>query len=351
MDVIPATSSNTDSTFNAPDANLILRSSDNINFAVYRIIVRLISAVFKDMLSLPQCPDEESSSRPVIQMFEDAHSLRLLLKLCHPPTVCDVPDLITIMDIKRAAALAHKYDIGFLHRKVEAALLTYSKDGPSLAFAVAWRFGYERMLHAAARRSLHFPDFFKTVADSRDALEYDEVPATAFVHLYRYHVAAKSEFNYILLNSRQHPITWIDPARIGAQFMRRAAVGLDDEATCGCTSEKVWFYEGGGEAVSEWRVHSWWWDYVCTVIVSLRHSECRSQPFSMEELFAEPVLRCAQAALLCSIRHDVGVISRVLKMTEHFLNEEIEAHLNAVGILLCLRLNANIPLRFRFHHA
>ncbi|KZV61219.1 hypothetical protein PENSPDRAFT_593080, partial [Peniophora sp. CONT] len=160
-----------DTLFNAPDADLYLRSSDNVHFAIYRAIFRLISTVFEDMLALPQALDAGPPSDglphidsinvdpthvgvPIIQMFEDADSLRLLLQFGYPRSVCDEPKLLAILDIKRAATLAKKYDIGFLREKAENALLHYSGTSPALAFAVSWRFCYNESLRAAARRSI-----------------------------------------------------------------------------------------------------------------------------------------------------------------------------------------------------
>ncbi|OJT03115.1 hypothetical protein TRAPUB_6303 [Trametes pubescens] len=46
--------------FDRDDADLILRSSDNIDFHVHRIILTLASPVFAGMFTTPQPPDTNS---------------------------------------------------------------------------------------------------------------------------------------------------------------------------------------------------------------------------------------------------------------------------------------------------
>ncbi|KZV63962.1 hypothetical protein PENSPDRAFT_589074, partial [Peniophora sp. CONT] len=148
-----------DKVFNFPDADLTLRSCNNVHFAVHRTVLHLCSSVFADMLSIPQNPSAEHSlSRPIVAMTEDSRALRLLLRFCYPRPVCEEPELGRIKDIKRAATLADKYDIDSLHARVERALIGH--DGPPhIAFAVAWRFSYEHAARAIARQSLDVPDF------------------------------------------------------------------------------------------------------------------------------------------------------------------------------------------------
>ncbi|KAH9989315.1 hypothetical protein BJV77DRAFT_687099 [Russula vinacea] len=45
--------------FDVPDANIIIRSSDNVNFRVHKSLLVMTSSFFKDLLSLPQPSDGE----------------------------------------------------------------------------------------------------------------------------------------------------------------------------------------------------------------------------------------------------------------------------------------------------
>jgi hypothetical protein len=72
-----------------PDANLIIRSSDNVNFRVHKSILTMVSPFFKDLLSLPQPSDGEIvDGLPVVQLSEDSELLNSLISRLYPvPTV------------------------------------------------------------------------------------------------------------------------------------------------------------------------------------------------------------------------------------------------------------------------
>ncbi|KAN0137884.1 hypothetical protein V8E53_004368, partial [Lactarius tabidus] len=56
-----------------PDANIILRSSDQANFHVHKSVLVISSPLFKDIFSLPQPPSNELvDGLPVIQLSESS---------------------------------------------------------------------------------------------------------------------------------------------------------------------------------------------------------------------------------------------------------------------------------------
>ncbi|KAK7012966.1 hypothetical protein R3P38DRAFT_2547565, partial [Favolaschia claudopus] len=72
-------------------ADTILRSSDGIDFHVWRVILSSASPFFKDMFSLPQDTSSEAGT-PVIPVAEnsqllDAFLLTILVSRCHPEAV------------------------------------------------------------------------------------------------------------------------------------------------------------------------------------------------------------------------------------------------------------------------
>ncbi|KAH9053910.1 hypothetical protein EDB87DRAFT_145757 [Lactarius vividus] len=87
------TSENSDPPFgplclNLPDASLIVRSSDQVDFRVHKSLLAVSSPFFEDLLSLPQPPDgEHIDGLPVIQLSEDAGLLNSphLVALPHFP--------------------------------------------------------------------------------------------------------------------------------------------------------------------------------------------------------------------------------------------------------------------------
>ena len=76
-------------TFDVPDANFIIRSSDNVDFRVHKSVLAMASPFFKDLLSLPQPSDGESvDGLPVVQLSENSELLNSLVSMLYPvPTV------------------------------------------------------------------------------------------------------------------------------------------------------------------------------------------------------------------------------------------------------------------------
>lgn len=72
-----------------PDANLIIRSSDLVNFRVHKSVLAMASPFFQDLLSLPQPSDGEIvDGLPVVQLSEDSELLNSLISILYPvPTV------------------------------------------------------------------------------------------------------------------------------------------------------------------------------------------------------------------------------------------------------------------------
>ncbi|KAH9012771.1 hypothetical protein EDB84DRAFT_1278514, partial [Lactarius hengduanensis] len=65
--------------------NIIVRSSDKVNFRVRKSVLAMSSPFFKDLFSLPQPPDDELvDGLPVIQLSEDADLLNSLISLLYP---------------------------------------------------------------------------------------------------------------------------------------------------------------------------------------------------------------------------------------------------------------------------
>ena len=71
--------------FDVPDANLIIRSSDNIDFRVHKSLLVMTSPFFKDLLSLPQPSDGETvDGLHIIQLPETSELLNSLLSILYP---------------------------------------------------------------------------------------------------------------------------------------------------------------------------------------------------------------------------------------------------------------------------
>jgi BTB/POZ domain len=76
-------------TLDLPDANIIIRSSDLVDFRVHKSVLALASPFFRDLLTLPQPSDSESvDGLPVVEVSEDSELLNCLVSFFYP--VCAV---------------------------------------------------------------------------------------------------------------------------------------------------------------------------------------------------------------------------------------------------------------------
>ncbi|KAF8262687.1 hypothetical protein EI94DRAFT_1517841, partial [Lactarius quietus] len=93
----------------ASQADVIVRSSDDVDFLVHKSILACSSPVFNDMFSLPQPSNNEAvDGLPMVKLAEDAEIVRALITTIYP-----IPsELPTSYDrILGLLAAAQKYDM------------------------------------------------------------------------------------------------------------------------------------------------------------------------------------------------------------------------------------------------
>ena len=143
-----------------PDANVVLRSSDQVNFRVHKGVLALSSPFFKDLLSLPQPPfDELVDGLPVVQVPENADLLNSIVTLLYP-----VPDVIP-RSYKKVFALlvaCQRYDMVLMQSYIREEVKRGSFPEPDrteafTAYAIASSMGLEPEMEHAARLTLGQP--------------------------------------------------------------------------------------------------------------------------------------------------------------------------------------------------
>lgn len=167
--------------FHKPGGDVILRSSDGIDFYVYRIVLSLASPIFEHMFSSPQ-PQSESDTLPVVQMAESAIILDRSLRFFYPgaePVVDSLGQLCDILEL-----LIGKYDTQSLVSLGKRFLRDYIDVEPLGCFAVAIRQGWQDIARTAARKCLSLPLLTPTYK-LPDLWKY--APGTAFYQLLQYH--------------------------------------------------------------------------------------------------------------------------------------------------------------------
>ncbi|KAI9441874.1 hypothetical protein H4582DRAFT_2074049 [Lactarius indigo] len=157
-----------------PDANVIVRSSDQVCFPVRKSVLAMSSPFFNDLLSLPQPPDGELvKGLPVIQLSEDAFLLNSLISLLYP-----ISPVIPSSYEKVFALLAacQKYDMGSVQSKIRAGIKLGTFSAPVgaeafRAYAIASSMGLIPEMESAARLTLGYPMTFESLGEQLRSFE------------------------------------------------------------------------------------------------------------------------------------------------------------------------------------
>ncbi|KZT40222.1 hypothetical protein SISSUDRAFT_1118412 [Sistotremastrum suecicum HHB10207 ss-3] len=137
-----------------PNADLIIRTSDKVEFKVHKNILALISDVFKDMMSFdainpPQAQatsgDSKSSLEPqLVDITESSRVISNLLKLIYhapPPNSISLDDMIDLFQTM------HKYQVTGLDETVQDLFLANidAKKNPLRLYAIAKKYSLKRI--------------------------------------------------------------------------------------------------------------------------------------------------------------------------------------------------------------
>ena len=296
--------------FDDTDADIILRSSDQVDFLVYKTILSKASPVFKTMFSLPQPTNTAKTlqeSRPIIDLAENSKVLAALLSSIYPHSLplkepFSLDDVIIVLDTAR------KYDMATASRR----LLDWSgskvlQDNPLEAFCAAYARELGETAQIAARASLKLRLNLDYLGEK---LQYTNGPA---LHkLWKYHRAC-SDAAIKRISSRD--FTWITPA----------------QATCSwatptkCRCDKQTFMLGPTRTVC-W-ANSSWSGYIDRALVALQGHPC------IEAVTNQGIIEPSYQASMCDeCRRRICGLSEFGRM----MGEEVERVVSSVRGLLRL---------------
>ncbi|GBE84160.1 hypothetical protein BKA93DRAFT_827004 [Sparassis latifolia] len=143
--------------FDARTADVIVRSSDAVDFRVRSRILSEASPFFETMFTLPQKDGTEISedSLPVVTVTEDAQVLDKLLRICYPIVK---PPLSDLEEIEEVLAASIKYDMEFAKSYCVKALLDSSDthERSLTVYAIAIKLRLPTEAHTAARQCLSY---------------------------------------------------------------------------------------------------------------------------------------------------------------------------------------------------
>ncbi|EKM60985.1 uncharacterized protein PHACADRAFT_190117 [Phanerochaete carnosa HHB-10118-sp] len=147
--------------FDSPDADIVLRSSDNVSFHIHSLILTCTSGFFQTLLSLPQNPPSykrSSSPNPpecleVIHLMESAKVVEGLLSMCAGR---ELPQLEDFRHVEELLHAAEKYDMPGALSILRLALTSTSllDTNPVRVYAIACQWGWKEVAREASARTL-----------------------------------------------------------------------------------------------------------------------------------------------------------------------------------------------------
>jgi len=132
--------------FDDVSADVILRTSDNIDFFVYKLILSIASPFFKSMFSLPQST-QCTPPHPVIEVTESGAVIDALLRIVYPNTDQEAEDFEAVIMVLEAAK---KYEVGKVENRMKPILRKFAEDNPLKVFAAACKLNLEDVTKDAA---------------------------------------------------------------------------------------------------------------------------------------------------------------------------------------------------------
>ena len=159
--------------FDHAKADIILRSSDNIDFRVFKLFLSLASPFFETLFDIPQ-PAEANGDQEVkdglvvVPVTEDSKTLDTLLRFCYPCTLADDPNLTKLKDVIDLLGAAGKYSFDVVEKKICHALSNPKilEAEPLRCFAIARRGQLREETLLAAKYTLTqplIPSWFKEI--------------------------------------------------------------------------------------------------------------------------------------------------------------------------------------------
>ncbi|EIM88769.1 uncharacterized protein STEHIDRAFT_93746 [Stereum hirsutum FP-91666 SS1] len=266
------------SPFDALDSDCILRSSDNVDFRIHKVILSLASDVFNSMFALPSSsasdsldfmfalPSSNSNNQetkdglPVITLAEPFKILDPLLRLCYPvrmPTFTTLP-FPTLMSLYDGV---DKYAMKDIAQPILDALVEDLPRYPMTAFAFGCRHDLRNLAVTAAKETLIY---------AKDSLPYvselDRITGSQLHRLYVYHRQCRAAASELAMSDW----SWI-PAlssiplgtALNSCTTCRIGVAMEKELIAGMvhrTSDNKWLLY----------CPRWWAVYMCEARGALR---------------------------------------------------------------------------------
>ena len=255
--------------FDHARADIILRSSDNIDFRVFKLFLSLASPFFEALFDIPQ-PAEENAEQEirdgltVVPVTEDGKTLDALLRFCYPCTLADDPNLDVLKDAVDVLEAARKYSLDVIETKARKAIVNpkFLETEPLRCFAIAHRGRLREETLLTAKSTLTqplIPSWFQ---------EIELLTATDLLSLLTYHKKCGDAVYALRLN-----ISWITShygSSQGCSWLSGQYAYGRSYGNCGCPRSDTPRYRPFDGASLQW-----WEDFMEETFAALRDKPCK----------------------------------------------------------------------------
>lgn len=231
-------------------ADIILRSSDGVDFRVITLFLNLASSSFDSFIEQAAQSDQIEGDLPIVPVEENHRVLDIWLRFCYPSTLAEDPPLHELEDIIPVLEAARKYSLKPLEHKVRQALKSRMEKEPLRCFALAMRAQLNIEATLAAEYTLRQPLIPARVP------EIDLITAKELLALLTYHQRCG-----ISVQSLGVDLSWIT-SNVWLNSTYSTGYQWIISASCGCESGSRFLL--GGQ-----RPLKWWSDYMEQSLMSL----------------------------------------------------------------------------------
>lgn len=293
--------------FDEEDADLIVRSSDNENFRVHKIILTKASPVFHSKCRTPTGSLQDTGVH-TIALEEDHVTVERLLRLCYP---FSGPQLDTLDDLSSLLDVCHKYEMHALAERLASAELAKFVDvDPLRAYVLACRVNSIREAERAAFGCLLLP-LEEIIASN--VPEIERLPASSYRSLLVYYTSCRQVAAKVAAGNYKWIISRTDYCWMGASdCVCQRSTGPDSRIFFGKTN-----------AQSAVQTTQWWSEMMRVVVTYLSH---QAAPRDIHWVDATPFPK-GIVCLYCKERYIED-----LRRFFGFMELEIEQEVKAVSI-------------------
>ena len=264
--------------FDHAKADIILRSSDNVDFRIFRLFLSLASPFFETLFDIPQ-PAEPNGDQEikdglvVVPVTEGSKTLDALLRFCYPCTLVDDPILTELEDVIDLLEAAKKYSFAVIENKISHALSNPKifEAEPLRCFAIARRRQLREGTLLAAKYTLTqplIPSWFKginliTAADLLALLTYHRECGDAVY-------ALRTDVSWIKSHyGSSQGCAWLSGKYADGMRSSYSYASRIDYRNCPCPRSPTPTYK-----LFESYSLQWWEDFMNGVFVELQEKPC-----------------------------------------------------------------------------